>query len=77
MSLFSNQPDIIALTDNYLDENTPQNSYPIGNYKQIHKKDISIYYNTQLYITILDILNQPPLSPKSTAIKQRQTQYTR
>ena len=54
LKLFDNKPDMITLPDNYLTDQTNQNSYPITDYISIHKTDITVYVNTNLHITTID-----------------------
>jgi hypothetical protein len=56
LKLFNHPPDIIALPDNYLDKTVNPNSYDLKamGYDHQHNTDISIYYNTNLFTTLLD-----------------------
>ena len=55
ISALDHPPDIIAISDNYLKSDVDQNSFPLIGYEQKHKKDITVYYNPNLHITIPDI----------------------
>ena len=55
IKLFQHPPDLIVLSDTYLDEHTNPNSYPLSGYKHAHNTDVSIYYNPNLHASILDM----------------------
>ena len=57
LAQYTNPPDIIAITDNYLKDNPNQNSYPIQNYTTHHKQDITTYIKNTLHYTIEDNIN--------------------
>ena len=66
LELFTKQPDIIVLTDTYLIDQTSANSFQIAGYAVIHKKDISIYYRTNMNVTTLEL----EISPSASTIIQ-------
>jgi hypothetical protein len=56
LSQYNNQPDLIALSDNYLNIDTNPNSFPINGYYHKHIPDITVYYKTSIHISFLDII---------------------
>jgi hypothetical protein len=56
---YKNTPDIITITDNYLQDDTNQNSYPIEHYTAHHKKDITTYTKNNMHVTTEEDIEIP------------------
>jgi hypothetical protein len=59
LQLFTNTPDIMALTDNYLKGQPNPNTFPIPTYKAHHRKDVSVYVKTSMFTTLLEDIDIP------------------
>jgi len=59
MQLFSHPPDIITLSDNYLDADTNPNSYKLEGYEPVHTTDVTVYYKHSLFAKILPNVEIP------------------
>ena len=46
------QPDIIAITDNYITDEHHATSFPLDDYKHKHKTDVTMYFKSNLHISI-------------------------
>lgn len=51
---FRHTPDIITLTDNYIDKDTNPDSYPLVGYTHKHTPGVSVYCKHNLHITFLN-----------------------
>ena len=58
-SFTTNTPDILTLTDNYLDDKTNDNAFPIDGYSSVHRKGISVYYKNNLHAAVVDDISMP------------------
>ena len=56
LNQYSNQPDLIVLSDNYLNIDTNPNCFPINGYYHKHIPDITVYYKTSIHISFLDVI---------------------
>ena len=71
---FPNTPDIITLTDNFLDKHTNPLSYPFPNYTTHHTPDVSVYAKNNLHSTRLSV-EQKITDAKTIIIQIHKTKH--
>jgi hypothetical protein len=52
-------PDIITLSDNYLNQDTHPNCYRLDAYAHKHVTDVSVYYKENMHVTLIDDIPTP------------------
>ena len=73
LRLFNKLPDLITLSDNYLTDDTNQNSFPIPSHIAYHKTDLTIYISTNIHHTIITDITIPDTATCIIEIKNSTT----